>query len=297
VLEHDFELVLVNARQVKQVPGRKSDVTDAAWLCQLAEAGLLGASFVPPKPIRDLRQLTRYRRAQIAERTREAQRLHTPLEQERDQARPRRDRHPRQTAAARCSTRLVAGTTDPELLAELAPGKPRKKIPALTEALQGPRRAARAADRRDPRHLDFPDEQIDLLSRALEEQTRPSRPAVEPLRAIPGVRQRTAELLIAEIDTDTRAFPTAGHLASWAGQRPGNDQSAGRRRNGRTRSRSTHLNAALKHAAMAATRTNDSYPQSLYRRNRPQPGHGRALGAAKHSIICACSHTLTTGEL
>jgi transposase len=297
VLEGDFELMLVNARHVKQVPGRKTDVSDAAWLCQLAEAGLLRASFVPPKPIRDLRQLTRYRRAQIAERKREAQRLHKALEETGIKLDCVATDILGKSGRAMLDA-LVAGTTEPELLAELARGKLRKKIPALREALEG---------RVEPlhalligailAHLDFLDEQIELLSGAIEEQIRPFWPAVELLSSIPGVRQRTAELLIAEIGTEMSVFPTAGHLASWAGQCPGNDQSAGKRRSGRTRKGSQHLNAALKDAAMGAIRTNGSYPQALYRRKRSQLGHGRALGAVKHSILCACWHMLTTGEL
>jgi transposase len=297
VLEDDFELMLVNARHVKQVPGRKTDVSDAAWLCQLAEAGLLRASFVPPKPIRDLRQLTRYRRTQIAERKREAQRLHKALEETGIKLDCVATDILGKSGRAMLDA-LVAGTTDPELLSELARGKLRKKIPALREALEG---------RVEPlhalllgailAHLDFLDEQIDLLSTAVEEQIRPFWPAVRLLCTIPGVQQRTAELIIAEIGTDMSVFPTAGHLASWAGQCPGNDQSAGKRRSGRTRRGSKHLNTALKDAAMAALRTNDSYLQALYRRKKPQLGHGRALGAVKHSMLCACWHMLTTGEL
>ncbi len=297
VLEDDFELLLVNARHVKQVPGRKTDVSDAAWLCQLAEAGLLRSSFVPPKPIRELRQLTRYRKAQISERQREANRLHKALE----------DTGIKLDCVATdilgVSGRamldaLVSGTTDPELLAELAKGKLRKKIPALREALEG---------RFEPlhallvgailAHLDFLDEQIERLSDAIGEQIAPFEAAVELLCTIPGVQRRTAEVIIAEIGADMSVFPSAGHLASWAGQCPGNDQSAGKRRSGRTRKGSKWLNAALKDAAMAALRTNDSYLQALYRRKKSQLGHGRAVGAVKHSIICAAWHMLSTGEL
>jgi transposase len=297
VLEDDFELMLVNARHVKQVPGRKTDVSDAAWLCQLAEAGLLRASFVPPKPIRDLRALTRYRRAQIAERKREAQRLHKALEDTGIKLDCVATDILGKSGRAMLDA-LVQGTTDPEVLAELARGKLRAKLPALREALEG---------RFEPlhalligailAHLDFLDEQIEQLSDAIEEQIRPFWPALELLCTIPGVQQRTAELLIAEIGTDISVFPTAGHLASWAGQCPGNDQSAGKRRSGRTRKGSKHLNAALKDAALAATRTNDSYLQALYRRKKSQLGHARALGAVKHSMICACWHMLATGEL
>jgi transposase len=297
LLEDDFELMLVNARHVKQVPGRKTDVSDAAWLCQLAEAGLLRASFVPPKPIRDLRQLTRYRRAQIAERKREAQRLHKALEETGIKLDCVATDILGKSGRAMLDA-LVAGTTDPELLAELARGKLRKKIPALREALEGRfERLHALLVGAILAHLDFLDEQVELLSDAIEEQIRPFWPAVRLLCTIPGIQQRTAELLIAEIGTDMSVFPTAGHLASWAGQCPGNDQSAGKRRSGRTRKGSKHLNAALKDAAMAALRTNDSYLQSLYRRKKPQLGHGRALGAVKHSMLCACWHMLTTGEL
>jgi transposase len=297
VLEDDFELLLVNARHVKQVPGRKTDVSDAAWLCQLAEAGLLRASFVPPKPIRALRQLTRYRKAQIKERQREAQRLHKALE----------DTGIKLDCVATdilgVSGRamldaLVQGTTDPEVLADLARGKLRKKLPALKEALEG---------RFEPlhallvgailAHLDFLDEQIERLSDAIEEQLRPFQPAVELLRSLDGIDTRTAQNLLAEIGLDMSVFPSAAQLASWAGQCPGNDLSAGKRRSGRTRRGSKWLNDALKDAAMAAIRTNDSYLQGQYQRLRPRIGHGRALGAVKHSIICACWHMLTTGEL
>jgi transposase len=297
VLEDDFELLLVNARHVKQVPGRKTDVKDAEWLCQLAEAGLLQASFVPPKPIRDLRQLTRYRKAQIQERQREANRLHKTLE----------DTGIKLDCVATdilgVSGRamldaLVAGTTDPELLAELARGRLRKKLPALREALEGRFDELHALLVGSIlAHLDFLDEQIERLSDAIEQQLRPFAAAVELLRTIPGVERRTAQVIVAEIGTDMSVFPTAGHLASWAGQCPGNHQSAGKRKSGRTRKGSKWLNTALKDAAMSALRTNDSYLQALYRRKKSQLGHGRALGAVKHSIIVACWQMLTTGEL
>lgn len=297
LLEADFELMLVNARHVKQVPGRKTDVGDAQWLCRLAEAGLLTASFVPPKPIRDLRLLTRYRRTQIAERKREAQRLHKALEDTGIKLDCVATDILGKSGRAMLHA-LVSGTTDPEVLADLALGRLRKKIPALREALQGrfePVHALLVAA--ILAHLDFLDEQIADLSRAVEEQIAPFAAARELLMTIPGVGQRTAEVVIAEIGVDMSQFPTAGHLASWAGQCPGNDQSAGKRRSGRTRKGSKNLNIALKDAAMAALRTNDSYLQALYRRKRAALGHGRAVGAVKHSMICACWHMLATGEI
>ena len=296
VLEDDFELLLVNARHVKQVPGRKTDVSDAAWLCQLLEAGLLRASFVPPKPIRQLRQLTRYRKAQIRERQREANRLHKALE----------DTGIKLDCVATdilgVSGRamldaLCQGTTDPEVLADLARGRLRKKLPALKEALEGRFDSLHALLIGSIlAHLDFLDEQIERLSDEIEGQLRPFQPAVELLRTLDGIETRTAQNILAEIGVDMSVFPSDRQLASWAGQCPGNDQSAGKRRSGRTRKGSKWLDDALKDAAMAAIRTNDSYLQAQYQRLRPRVGHGRALGAVKHSIICACWHMLTTGE-
>ena len=297
VLEDDFELLLVNARHVKQVPGRKTDVSDAAWLCQLLEAGLLRPSFVPPKPIRAVRQLTRYRKAQIKERQREAQRLHKALEDTGIKldcvATDILGKSGRAMLDALCR-----GTTDPEVLADLAHGKLRRKIPQLKQALEGrfePLHALLVSS--ILAHLDFLDEQIERLSEAIEAQLRPFAAAVELLRSLDGIETRTAQNVLAEIGVDMSVFPTAGHLASWAGQCPGNDQSAGKRKSGKTRKGSKWLNDALKDAAMAAIRTNDSYLQAQYQRLRPRIGHGRAIGAVKHSIICACWHMLTTGEL
>jgi transposase len=297
VLEDEFELVLVNARHVKQVPGRKTDVKDAEWLCQLAEAGLLKASFVPPKPIRALRQLTRYRKAQISERQREANRLHKALEDTGIKldcvATDILGRSGRAMLDA-----LVAGTTDPEILADLAKGRMRTKIPALREALEGRFESLHALlIGTILAHIDFLDEQIVQISEAIEEQLAPFAPAVELLCTTPGIERRTAENIIAEIGIEMTTFPTAGHLASWSGQCPGNDESAGKRRSGRTRKGSKWLDTALKDAALAAIRTDGSYLQALYRRKKPQLGHGRAIGAVKHSIICACWHMLSTGEI
>jgi transposase len=297
ILEDEFECVLVNARHVKQVPGRKTDVSDAAWICQLAEAGLLRASFVPPRPIRALRNLTRYRKTQIQERQREANRLHKALEDTGIKldcvASDILGKSGRAMLAA-----LIEGTTDPEILAELAKGRLRAKIPDLREALEG---------RFDHlhsvwvgailAHVDFLDEQIAGLSEAIEEQIAPFESAVELLRSIPGVQRRTAEVIVAEIGTDMSRFPSAKHLASWAGQCPGNDQSAGRRRSGRTRKGSKWLDWALEEAAMAAVRSKDVYLAAQYQRLRPRRGHKKALGAVKHSILVAVWHMLCTGEL
>ena len=296
VLEDAFELTLCNARHVKQVPGRKTDVSDAAWLCQLMEAGLLRGSFVPPKPQRALRTLTRYRKSQIQERAREANRLHKVLEDTGIKLDCVATNILGKSGRAMLDA-LVSGTTDPEVLAELAQGKLRAKIPALREALEG---------RFEPHHalvigailahLDFLDQHIDRLSEAIEEQLGPFAPGVPLAATITGVAERTAQVMVAELGTDMSHFPTAGHLASWAGRCPGNDQSAGKRRSGRRHKGSKHLAMALEEAALAATRTKGSYLQAQYQRLRPRIGHGRAIGAVQHSIIVAYWHMFTTGE-
>jgi transposase len=297
ILEDEFSCMLVNARHVKQVPGRKTDVSDAEWLCQLLEAWLLNASFVPPKPIRTLRNLTRYRKSQIQERAREANRLHKILE----------DTGIKLDCVATdilgASGRamldaLVSGTTDPGVLAELAQGRLRAKIPALKEALEGRFDSEHAlVVGAILAHIDFLDEQITLLSDAIGEQIAPFEGAVQLLCTIPGVQRRTAEVMIAEVGTDMSVFPTAGHLASWAGLCPGNDQSAGKRRSGRTRKGSKWLQVALTEAAQANTRSRETYLSAQYRRLRPRRGHRKAVGALRHSIIVAAWHMLQTGEV
>ena len=297
ILEDDFECVLVNARHVKNVPGRKTDVSDAAWICQLAEAGLLRASFVAPKPIRRLRNLTRYRKTQIQERQREANRLHKALEDTGIKldcvASDILGVSGRAMLAALCE-----GTTDPEVLAELARGKLRKKIPALREVLEG------RFDRHHAvwigailNHIDFLDEQSDALSELIEEEIGPFAPVVELLCSHVGIQARSAQCIIAEIGVEMTVFPSEKHLASWAGKCPGNDQSAGKRRSGKTRKGSKWLDWTLEEAALAAIRANNSYLAAQYQRLRPRRGHKKALGAVKHTILTNLWHMLSTGQL
>jgi transposase len=297
ILEDEFDCLLVNARHVKQVPGRKTDVSDAAWLCQLAEAGLLRASFVPPKPIRQLRNLTRYRKTQIQERAREVNRLHKALEDAGIKldcvAADVMGKSGRDMLDA-----LVAGETDPAVLAQLARRQMRKKIPLLREALAGHfDEHHRLWIGAILAHIDFLDEQIARLSVMIEEQIRPFAGQVELLCTITGIQRRGAECILAEIGADMTCFVTARHLASWAGQCPGNDQSAGKRRSGRTREGSKWLDFALEEAAMSAIRVKDHYLEAQYRRLKPRRGHKRALGAVQHTILTAIWHMLSTGEL
>jgi transposase len=297
VLEDRFEPMLVNARHVKQVPGRKTDVKDAQWLCQLLESGLLRASLVPPKPIRTLRNLTRYRKTQINDRQRETARLHKILEDTGIKlgcvASDIMGKSGRDMLDA-----LVAGTTDPVVLAELARGHLRKKIPALRDALEGRFDAEHALIvGQILAHIDFLDEAIERLSDAIEQQIAPFARQRDLLMTIPGVKQRTAEVLIAEIGVDMNVFPTPKHLASWAGMCPGNDESAGKRRSGGTRKGSKWLRATLTEAALAATRTKHSYLAAQYQRLRGRRGHSKAVTAVGHSILTAAWHMLHTGEL
>jgi transposase len=297
VLEDRFELMLVNARHVKAVPGRKTDVKDAQWLCQLLESGLLKASFVPPKPIRTLRNLTRYRKTQIQDRQREVARLQKILE----------DTGIKLDCVASdilgVSGRamldaLVAGTTDPEVLANLAKGKLRQKIPALRLALVGRFDSEHAlVVSQILAHIDFLEEAIDRLSSEIEERIAPFARQRDLLMTIPGVKQRAAEVLIAEIGVDMSAFPTPKHLASWAGVCPGQNESGGKRRSAKARKGSKWLRATLTEAANASARTKNTYLAAQYQRLRARRGHSKAITALCNSILTAAWHMLHTGEL
>jgi transposase len=297
VLEDRFEPMLVNARHVKAVPGRKTDVKDAQWLCQLLESGLLKASFVPPKPIRTLRNLTRYRKTQIQDRQREVARLQKILE----------DTGIKLDCVASdilgVSGRamldaLVTGTTDPEVLANLAKGKLRQKIPALRLALVGRFDGEHALIvSQILAHIDFLEEAIGRLSNEIEERIAPFARQRDLLMTIPGVKQRTAEVLIAEIGVDMSAFPTPKHLASWAGVCPGQNESAGKRRSAKTRKGSKWLRATLTEAANASARTKNGYLAAQYQRLRARRGHSKAITAVCNSILTAAWHMLRTGEL
>jgi len=235
-LEGDFECWLLNAQHLRNVPGRKTDVADSAWICQLVEHGLVRPSFVPPKPIRALRDLTRYRKSQIEERTREVQRLDKVLQ----------DAGIKLTSVASetlgASARamldeLISGNHDPKALADLAKGRLRAKLAQLEEALEG----HFVPDHHGfmighiLSHIDYIDETIEHLSARIEEVIAPFSEKVELLKTIPGIDQRTAEVIVAEIGADMNQFPSAAHLASWAGICPGNNESAGKHKAGRAR--------------------------------------------------------------
>jgi transposase len=293
LLEDDFECWLLNAKHLKNVPGRKTDVADAAWIAQLVEHGLVRPSFVPPRPIRELRNLTRYRKALIQERTRESQRLDKILQDAGVKLSSVASRTLGASGKAMLEA-LVAGTRDPEALADLARGKLRAKIPQLRDALTG-----RFSDHHALvvgellAHLDYLEEAVGRLSEAIEELVAPFADQVALLRTIPGVDRRTAEVLLAEIGPDMGRFPTAGHLASWAGMCPGNNESAGKHYSGRTRNGSKWLRDALVESAQAAARSKNNYLAAHYARLKGRRGHKRAVIAVGHSILVVAYHMLT----
>ena len=295
VLEDALECWLLNARHLRNVPGRKTDVKDAEWICQITEHGLVRPSFVPPKPIRELRNLTRYRKAQIEERTREAQRLDKML----------------QDAGIKLSSvasdilgvsgrdmlnALVRGTRDPEILSELARGRLREKIPALREALVGRFSAHHALVVGSIlAKLDFLDEIIATISAEIDVVVAPFEAKLKLLDTIVGVDKLTSEGVIAEIGVDMSRFGSAERLASWAGMCPGNHESAGRQRSGKARKGSKWLSTYLTEAAKAAARSKDTYFSSQYHRLRGRPGAARATKAVGHSILVAAYHILERG--
>ena len=293
LLEDDFELLLVNAQHVKNVPGRKTDVGDAQWLCQLLEHGLLRASFVPPKPIRELRDLTRYRKSLVWERAREANRLQKLLEDANiklsDVASDVLGASGRAMLAALCE-----GNNDPAALAELARGKLRAKLPALETALQGRFSSHHALLLSHLlSHIDYLDHSIDSLSAEIEERLDPFAQQRELLCTIPGVAERTAEVILAELGPDMGRFPSHRHAASWAAICPGNEESAGKRKTGKTRKGDRWLRTALVEAAnSAAGRTKDTYLRAQYLRVKRRQGHKKAIVAVAHSILVAAYYIL-----
>jgi transposase len=291
VLEERFELLLVNAQHLKAVPGRKTDVNDAEWIADLLRHGLLKASYVPDRQQRELRELVRYRTSLIQERTAAANRLHKVLEGANVKlasvATDVLGRSGRDMLQA-----LVAGQTDAALMADLARGRLRDKRPALERALAGRFGAhQRLLVAEILAHIDFLDETIQRLSAEIGERQRPFEAKLEWLDSIPGVARRTAEIILAEIGPEIGRFPSAGHLASWAGLCPGQDESAGKRRSGKTRKGNRWLRCALVLAAQASTRTK-TYLAAQFRRLRTRLGRNKAIVAVAHSILTIVYHLL-----
>jgi len=296
-LEDRFaELWLVNAHHVRNVPGRKTDMSDAQWLADVAAHGMVRASFVAPPEIRGLRELTRYRKTQITARSQEIQRLERLFQ----------DAGIKLTSVAskvwskssRAMTEmLISGDTDPAVLAELAKGRMRPKIPALIEALECRWLTYHSVVARQIlAHIDFLDATIDTLNTEIVECVAPFRAAVELLTTIPGVSTLTAQTIIAEAGADMTRFPTAGHLAAWAGVAPASRESAGKHRPAGTRHGSRHLRHTLIEAARAAARTKGTFLSARYQRITRRRGPNKAAVAIAHTILISAHHMLLTGE-
>jgi transposase len=294
ILDGRFILLLVNPRHVKQVPGRKSDVSDAEWIAQLLQCGLLRSSFVPRRELRELRDLTRFRAQLASEQTRLANRIPKVLE----------DANIKLGAVAsdilgksgRAMLRaLIRGELAPEKLAELAEGRLRAKIPELKLALEGHFSAHhRFLVEHLLGHLDELERHVEEISSRIAEQLRPVLDAawLKRLDAIPGVNRTTIENVIAEIGVDMSVFPDEHHLNSWAGICPGNEESAGKRLRSRTTRKNRWLRRALVEAAWAAGRTKKSYLGAQYRRLAARRGKKRALLAVGHSLLVIFYHML-----
>jgi transposase len=294
LLEGRFTLLLVNPRQLKKVPGRKTDVSDAEWIAQLLQHGLLRGSFVPPRAVRDLRDLTRHRAQLVAEHTRMANRIHKVLE----------DANIKLGAVAsdvlgksgRAILRaLLRGEQDLEKMAELARGVLRQKIPQLKLALEGHCTAHhRYLLGRLLSHISYLESQIEAFSQRIGAGLDELLPAEDRQRldGIPGLNRRAIENVLAEIGVDMSVFPDEHHLASWCGICPGNEESAGRRLRSRTRKGNRWLRRSLAEAAWAASHKKDSYLSAQYRRLAPRRGKKRALLALGHSLLVVIYHVL-----
>jgi transposase len=300
LLEQDMDCWLLNARHVKTVPGRKTDVKDAEWLCDLVEHGLVRPSFVPPKPIRQLRDLTRYRTDVVRERTREIQRLEKFLEDASIKLSGVVTDLLGKSARSMLEA-LIAGERDAQVLSELALGPMRGKIPVLEQALTGFFTEHHAfmvrtmLDRIDAARA-TEESLTQEIAQRLETETAPDgrrfQRLVELLVTIPGVGDRAAEVILAEIGADMDRFPSAGHLASWAGMCPGNNESGGKRKSGRTRHGDRYLKGILGLSATSAARSKNSYLSARYRRIAARRGKKRALVAVGHTILTSAWHMI-----
>ncbi len=290
-----FEVLLVNARHVKNLPGRKTDVSDAAWLAQLGAHGLVRGSFMPPEPIRQLRDLTRTRTTMVRERAKEIQRLEKLLEDTGIKLSSVAS-DIRGVSGRLMLDALIAGERDPAALADLAKRRLRSKIPELTEALTGRFTDHHAFLARV--HLDLIDQRshaIEALTARIEVVIEPFRGARDLIVSIPGISVLGADVIIAETGADMSRFPTASHLASWAGTCPGSNESAGRVKSTKTRPGNPYLKGALGVAAMSAARSHDTYLAAKYRRIASRRGPVKAIVAIEHAMLTAIWNMITNG--
>jgi transposase len=294
ILDGQFELLLVNPRELKQVPGRKSDVKDAQWIAQLLQCGLLRSSFVPSRPQRELRDLTRYRAQLQGERTRAVNRIHKLLE----------DANIKLGTVAsdilgvsgrEMLDRLVQGEEDPAKLAQSARRRMKSKTPQLELALQGKfLDHHRFMLKQLLGHLDYLDQEIAQFNTRIEQLVLPfvDKELKEKLDAVPGIDVTTIQNMVAEIGNDMNQFPTDAHISSWTGICPGNEESAGKRKRSKTTKGNRWLRRTLTQAAWAATRTHDTYLRAQYHRLAGRRGKKRALVAVAHTLLVVVYHII-----
>jgi transposase len=292
ILEDNFEIWLVNAQHIKAVPGRKTDVKDSEWIAELLRYGLIRASFVPPKGQRELRELTRMRSSFVKERASLVNRLQKVLESANIKlASVASDVNG--VSGKAILQAMIAGGSTPEQMAELAQGRLRRKRELLSQALKGYVK---------PQHrfmlselvlqIDGIDETIAKFDEQIQESRHPFEEAIVLLDTIPGVARQTGEVIVSEIGIDMSRFPTADHLASWAGVAPGNNESAGKRLSGRTRKGNQALVSALTQAAHAASRKKSTYLHAQFHRLAGRRGKKKAITAVAHSILIIAYHML-----
>jgi transposase len=291
-----WKLVVGNAMHVKNVPGRKTDVQDAEWLAGLVRAGLIRPSFVPPPEIRELRDLTRYRKTLIEDRTRQQARVHKVLQA----ANIKLDGVASDifgVSGMLILSALAAGTATPKEMAQLARGSLRKKMDALEVSLESKlglthRQMLNVA----LALLDGFDKQLKILDAAIDVQVRPWNHLVERLKSIPGIDRVAAVTMLAELGPDMSVFPTAAKCASWAGVCPGNNESAGKSRDGRSQRGNVHLKTMLCQAAQSAARTRDTFYSTKFHKLKARRGHNKAVMAIAHKILVSAYTMLRTEQ-
>ena len=297
ILEGEFEVMLVNAKHIKHVPGRKSDVRDAQWIAQLLQHGLLKPSYIPPAPQRALRDLIRYRTKLIQTRSSEVNRVQKVLEDANIKlASVASD--VMGVSAREMLSAMMAGRDDPEALAQMARGRMRSKIEELEQALTGRIQAHhRLLLRLHLEHIDDLNAKIEYLNQEIERSIAPfdEQETVARLDGIPGIDVKTAQVIIAELGIDMSRFPSAAHASSWAGLAPGQNESAGRNRSTRTVKGNRYLKAALVQSAHTLARAKDNYLSAQFRRLAARRGKKRAAVAVARSILVVAYHMLRDG--
>lgn len=292
LLENSFEIIVANPQHIKALPGRKTDVADAEWIADLLQHGLIRASFIPGKPLRELREIVRYRKSLIQERSAEVNRIQKVLEGANIKLASVATDIMGLSGRAMLSA-LLTGVTDVHELAELAKGKMRKKIPELRKALDGRWDVHQSFVLTEAlAHVDSLDETIERCSQEIEQRMHQSADQIALLCSIPGVGKKTAECILSEVGCDMNRFPTHKHLASWAGLCPGNHESAGKHKSGKIRKGSIWLRSSLVESARAAARSRKTYLSALYHRIAARRGANEAAVAVAHAILVIAYHIL-----